>query len=271
METRPRFANHANTVLISAAISVRIGKDDDFVSLEFAPKFLPQADIEAAFAKCRYKLADNYGGALTLFFTNHPEFESHQANSELLAGAWEREGLVAPMDDDQAELVIHPGSPNHVVLRKSVLALQAEGDEYRRQQLAEKIIANAPVLVLDGKDREADRRKKKAREEWKERIRAMDLESLKRVKEKQSLSQGDVSDAQAIVQNADRERQNELVDRQFQKIPELYYPANKDISVGVPWSPVLIHKLPRMEIERLFRIYGQQQINERLAQSQQKK
>lgn len=273
-----RYACHANAQMIAEAIQ---GKDR-FFDVDDLPTYLPNSIIIEALERVRSRLADLFYEPVQRWLANNTMFNPCDANAQILLRALASENAT-PQDNLEEMLtgLLHPGHPNSIAdsLLLSEKFQVERGREAQRKSLAEKIIANAPPLATGTTDKQAERAKKKAREEWIARIRAMSLEDLKRVREKQQLRQGDqgdtsdgLLDARQIVQNADRERQSELVDRQFQPWPEHgYVPPGKPVECAVPLTVWLFKQLPPSEVSRLFRVFGQKQINEVLAKAQQKK
>lgn len=262
-----RFANcQANVQMIANEIPVA---DDRFFEPEDFPA-VAEAVLEAL-QRCQHRLADNYTNAIREFFSRHSEFADHEANRRVVADALEKSSVAVP-DENDLEDLLDPGNHNGVFgsLLKSAEAVEAEGREERRASLVDKVLANAPVLVTGTSDKEGERAKRKAREEWEKRIRAMSLPDLIRVRQKQELRSGSTDAAREIVLEADKQKADEFHDKRFTHWPGVYVPPGKDASVGVPLTVQLFRRLPAHEISRLFRIFGESQINAALAASQQK-
>jgi len=248
---------------------------DRFFDVDDLPTYLPNSIIIEALERVRPRLADGFAEPVTRWLVSHGEYSQCEANRQVLLRALASENATPQDDiDEMLTALVHPGHPSS--LDGSLLLSEQfqfdRGQEEKRKSLAEKIIANAAPLLTGTTDKEAERAKRKAREEWIQRIRGMSLPDLQRVREKQQLRQGDVSESRGVVVAADTKRTQQLVDRQFQRWPDHgYVPPGKPVECATPLTVFLFRRLPASEVSRLFRVFGQKQINEVLAESQQKK
>lgn len=91
----------------------------------------------------------------------------------------------------------------------------------------------------------AQRAKAIESQNWTERIKAMDIESLQRVRTKQQLKSGSAEGARGTVKQAETERRQAAYDSRCAVLPPLYEPFGKEgLGVGVPWSKQLIAASP---------------------------
>jgi hypothetical protein len=265
-DRHPRYANEASIKLLADAVAPRI-PDNERIAFRFAEEVISAPELEAAFRKLSGRLADNYQGSISAFLDSHG-FQRHQANIGFVADALERDGIINPTDED-CELLLDEGNPNHVAgLQKTDYTLQVEANERERQRLINEILGAAEPLVTGTGDREGERAKTKARAEWIERVRQSQLPDLQRIRAKQQLTSGSREDAKQIVKAADSQRQQEMYDGRYAKWPGFYVPPGKSVECAVPLTVQLFHRLPRTEIERLLRVFGQTQINNALAATQ---
>src|SRR5690349_13449884 len=129
---------------------------------------------------------------------SYPRYRGIEANERLTLdshpdGPMSLASVHATLNRIKNQLVVSPAYDE---------ALQAQSAEHERQRLINEILTAAPPLVTGSTDREAERAKRLAREQWVERIKSMDIESLQRVRSKQQLKLGSVDGAKQIVKQA---------------------------------------------------------------------
>lgn len=254
----PRYANQASIKMVADGIGIG---EKETIAVEFADQVIPTDQLEEAFLRVESRLADNYEGPISAFFENHPEFYRHQANKKFVEDALASEGVVVPTEEDFT-LLLDEGNPNGVagILQKSEEAVQAENDEHARQNLIRQILTDAPPLVTGSTDRDAERSKALARDQWIERIKSSSIDDLQRIYAKQQLKSGSVEDVRQVVKHASS--QQALYDQRFKPLPEFFEVPGKDQKV--PMTKQFLAHLPATEISRLIRIYGEEAINARL-------
>jgi hypothetical protein len=239
--------------MIADVVATKI-PDNERISFRFAEEVIPSSELEAAFLRVKSRLADNYDGPINAFLSSHG-FYSHQANIGLVANALEREGVVHPTEAD-LELLLEEGNLNQVTgLQKTEKALQIEGDERQRQQILASFTDDAP---RQGETKEQHQRRIKSN---REKLQSMSLEELRQVQSRRLLKSGSAESARGIVKQADTDQRQALYDQRFKPLSAKYVPPNKSEECGVPWSAMLLKKLPPQEIRRLISVFGESQID----------
>ena len=219
--------------------------------------------LHTVFAKIKHQLGESavYAEAWREFKSRHTDILWTEAiiqrldelqHHRILDGEWPDEDVFVTSDALEQLLPQLRGGE----LQLTPEAERAQAAEQARQNLINEILGAAPPLITGTNDREAERAKRLAREEWIGRIKSMDIESLQRVRAKQLLKSGSAEGAKQIVKQADAEQRQALYDQRFKPLPPTYVPPSKDESCGVPWTPLLLKKLPAQELSRLTRLYG---------------
>jgi hypothetical protein len=202
----------------------------------------------------------DYTAAYQEFFAKHSEF-ANQANQKILDDVLiqQRE----PVTVENLENLLHPGSPNFVgdQLCLTTEALQVQADAAERERLVKEI--------GQGKDHYFTRLPSDgAMQKWV--VAGLVEESLERLREiaaiiseERRLRGLSKEDSQATHQTFRTEERKALYAMRYPKLPDSYTPPGKD--TPVPWSRTLIKKLPSVEISRLLRIYGEDQLEAAVA------
>ena len=245
----PRYANNASARMVADNLDVGLSG------------LISTSLLDGAFRRAKSALADNYADAINAFFARNPEWCCQQAYKEAVADALERDAIIEPTDEDLEEL-LDPGNYNNVLglLEKSPSAVQAETDEYARQNLISAILDSAEPLRTNTGDREAERAKANARAAWIQKVKQSSVEDLRRIREKQQLRQTDSADLHKAVKVVDKQRQQAF--SRFPVLPPTYVPPGK--LEGVPWSSQLLKRLAVVapkEFRRLLEMFGSEQID----------
>jgi hypothetical protein len=212
-----------------------------------------------------------YRTAFQQFFAKHSELQV-TANEDLLVSAVQSAG--GAITAENLEAVV-----NDSTVRSRLTTTQAHKDQLAAEQAEEQhwtatadkggsMIVDMTSYLL-GPDGEP-----KGRTKWDKQIiqKRLDKETSDLLalsfdelsekhaqwKYKKDLESMSVEEVRAIVQAADKQRRSAYTE--FLPIPSTYSPPGKP-EVHIPWTTELFKRLPVLENKRLFKLFGEAQLN----------
>ncbi len=199
----------------------------------------------------------DYAQAYRTFFNTHPEL-TLEGNMSVLDAALAESGEAVTAEN--LEDLLQPGHPYSVL---SQLSITAEAEQSQAEQQEWNAIIAELIEVktfIDSRGRRAcydELGRITAYKEFSERIKAMSLEDLRRIRdsraEVQRLRGMSVKELQQVVRD-----NAPATPSRYELIPPQYVVPGKDI--GINWSFQLLRRLPSQETARLIRMYGNDQV-----------
>jgi hypothetical protein len=239
-------------------------------------ELLTESVVRRAISDVSGKLATNgqYAEAFHHFFMAHPELAVIAnelilaSKSQALFGAVTAQNLEAVLSDPEIrrKLAFSEAHRALVTADRDAYNLALQQATTTATQGASMILDLTKYLLADGEPKGKTHYDKQIIQRRLDKetadLMALTFDELSQKhaewKYKKDLESMSVSEVRAIVQAADKQRRSAYTE--FLPIPSTYSPPGKP-DVRIPWSTELFKRLPVLENKRLFKLFGEAQLN----------